>query len=179
MNRDGDIKSFAPVRSELLVCAKGGAQGRDAVSSNMESPIDVRIREVEIETAVLRRFMARHSGRFLKGPIPMGEIGLAARLPGRALALLLAVHHQTALTGKALVTLPRSLLVMLGIGKDAKARALRELEQAGLVTVERATGRAARVRLRAPPNEPTPAAAYPVDAHHSVAAANTARNHLS
>jgi hypothetical protein len=30
----------------------------------------------------------------------------AAKLPGQALALYLAVHHQTALTGKALATLP-------------------------------------------------------------------------
>jgi hypothetical protein len=67
---------------------------------------------------------------------------------GQALALFLAIHHQTALTGKPIVTLPARLLTDLGVNRDAKARGLRALEQAGLVYVSRSKGKAARIELR-------------------------------
>jgi len=104
-----------------------------------------QIGETEIETEVLRRARARHRGRFLKGPIPLRQIAAANRLPGQALALFLAVHHQTALTKKTIVTLPRGLLTDFGISPGAKARGLQWLEGAGLIRVSR--GRAARVEL--------------------------------
>ena len=106
-----------------------------------------QIGETEIETEVLRRARARHRGRFLKGPIPLRQIAAANRLPGQALALFLAVHHQTALTKKTIVTLPRGLLTDFGISPGAKARGLQWLEGAGLIRVERSRGRAARVEL--------------------------------
>jgi len=107
------------------------------------------ITSVEIETDVLRGSRARREGRFLKGPIPLFDIGAAARLPGKVLTIFLAVHHQTALTGKPAVTLPKSLLQDLGISKDAKARAVAALEAAGLIEVVRASGCAVRVGLAA------------------------------
>jgi DNA-binding MarR family transcriptional regulator len=102
---------------------------------------------VEVETAALRQSRRRRSDRFLKGPIPLHLIAAAARLPGRALAVLLAVHHQMTLAGKPSVSLPSGLLAEFGIDRDAKARVLHQLEQAGLIRVERTLGRAARVRL--------------------------------
>jgi hypothetical protein len=114
-------------------------------STYTESPGVVE--EVEVETAVLRQFRLRRSDRFLKGPIPPHSIAAAARLPGQALAVLLAVHHQITLTGKPSVSLPGGLLAELGTDRNAKARALHQLERAGLIQVERARGRAARVRL--------------------------------
>jgi hypothetical protein len=87
----------------------------------------------------------------LKGPIPLPQIAAAARLPGQALALFLAVHHQTSLTKKTIVTLSRGLLTDFGISPGAKARGLRQLEEAGLVRVERSRGRAARVGIVARP----------------------------
>jgi len=102
---------------------------------------------VEVETEALKRSRSRHQGRFLRGP-PLRQIGTAAHLPGQALALLLAVHHQIALTGKRTVTLPRSLMTELGINKDAKARGLRALEGAGLIVIEREAGRTVRAGLK-------------------------------
>jgi hypothetical protein len=78
------------------------------------------IAEIEISTRIGHNRAARMSGRFLKGPVPMPTISQASRLGGRALAVYLAIHHQTALTGKATITLPRSLLESMGIDKDAK-----------------------------------------------------------
>jgi hypothetical protein len=64
------------------------------------------------------------------------------------LAVLLAIHHQSDLTGKPSVTLPARLLADLGVSRDAKARGLKLLELAGLVIVTRSRGRAARIQLK-------------------------------
>ena len=105
------------------------------------------ISEIEVQTIALGRAHTRQLGRFLKGPIPLVPLATAARLPGKALSLFLAVHHQTTLTGKSTVTLPAGLLVDFGVNKDSKARGLRELEQAGLVSLQHRRGCAARVKL--------------------------------
>jgi hypothetical protein len=114
-------------------------------------PNQDHIKETEVETNLVRQSKTRRGERFLKGPIPLKDIATAACLPGQALALFLAVHHQTALTGKPVVTLPAGLLVDLGISRGAKSRGLQVLEKAGLVTVARSRGRAARIQLRTTP----------------------------
>ena len=101
------------------------------------------IKENEVETNLVRQSKIRRGERFLKGPIPMREIAVAACLPGHALALFLAVHHQTTLTGKPVVTLPSRLLADLGISRGAKSRGLKSLEKSGLIKVARSIGRAA------------------------------------
>jgi DNA-binding MarR family transcriptional regulator len=106
------------------------------------------IKEIEVKTNLVRQSKIRRGERFLKGPIPLKDIAAAACLPGHALALFLAVHHQTALTGKPVVTLPGRLLADLGIRRGAKSRGLKVLEKAGLVTVARSRGRAARIQLK-------------------------------
>jgi hypothetical protein len=147
-----DARIVSPMRQGLRI------DGMD-VSHRSDADSSPGIREVEIETEALRRTRARHRGRFLKGPIPFRQLAAAARLPGQALALFLAAHHQTALTRRTMVTLPSGLLTELGISRDAKARGLRQLEDAGLIRVERSIGRAARVGLITAPTtmtSPTP-----------------------
>ena len=106
---------------------------------------DTMIAGTEVETAFAKRKQDRINARFLKGPVLMQDIGAAARLPGQALSVLLALHHQTALTKKQWVTLPKGLLMQLGISRDAKARALQQLEAAALIRVVRSKGKTARV----------------------------------
>lgn len=103
--------------------------------------------EYELPTTQSIAFHEKRARRFLKGPIPLDAIAKASNLPGRALAMFLAVHHQAALTGKPDVTLPKALLMLLGIDKDAKARALHVLAEVGLLTVQRNRGRSAKVSL--------------------------------
>jgi hypothetical protein len=105
------------------------------------------IKETEIQTRLVHQSKIRRGERFLKGPIPFRDISAATRLPGQCLPLFLAVHHQTALTGKPMITLPASLMAELGISRSAKARGLRLLEKAGLIAVTRSRGRAARIQL--------------------------------
>jgi len=156
MNQANTSQTFATMRGWCRTNAKEGSQQCEPVPSNNESYKDIFFNsnigntEREIETEVSRGFKRRHKGRFLKGPIPMPLIAAAAKLPGQSLALYLAVHHQTALAGKQQVTLPSGLLVEMGINRDAKARGLRHLENAGLIRVERVRGRSVRVSLSIP-----------------------------
>jgi hypothetical protein len=109
--------------------------------------LNLNIPEREVRTDALRGYERRASGRFLKGPIPIHPIALAARLPGQALAVYLAIHHRAALTRSCSVTLPKGLLEQFGVSRDSKARSLHALENASLVSVERCKGRTARITL--------------------------------
>jgi hypothetical protein len=104
--------------------------------------------EREVMTSALVGAQRRSSGRFLKGPIPVSTIAAAARLPSRfALPVLLAVHYCVDVSGKPWVSLSAKTLAAFGFDKDAKARAFRELEAAGLMRVKRQPGRPALVCL--------------------------------
>jgi DNA-binding MarR family transcriptional regulator len=120
-------------------CEPGASYNKSPIQFQ-ESSVD-DIPAVEIETAALRQAWQRRAGRFLKGPILMRDIAVAAKLPGKALAVLIAARHRIDMTRSAAVRLPARLMFELGVSKDAKARALRQLETAGLVTVERKQGR--------------------------------------
>src|SRR4051812_10771149 len=117
-------------------------------SSSTYAPVDAsqEIKEFEVETEASRR-RSKPKGRFLKGPIPLHVITTAAQLPGKALALYLAVQHRRDLGGRSTVTVPAALLREFGISRDAKARALRYLEEAGLVRVKRQVGGTAQITL--------------------------------
>jgi hypothetical protein len=116
-------------------------------SSSIASTTTDGVAEVEVETAALRAARTRQAGRFLKGPIPLTDITVASRLPGRALAVFLAIHYWVALTRNPEVTLPKRLLAELGVTRDGKARALHALEGAGLARVERQRGRQPKIKL--------------------------------
>jgi hypothetical protein len=63
--------------------------------------------------------------------------------------MYLAIRHRCGLRRTPTTTLPTGYLLSWGIEKDAKKRSLNVLEDAGLVAVERRTGRTARVSLKA------------------------------
>src|SRR5271154_3990868 len=103
----------------------------------------IGLRLGEIEVTPLRH---RPGRRFLKGPIPWEGLCTAAKMPGQALAVFLAIHHRTAITGADTVTLSKHLLAELGVSRDAKARALHALEEGSLVKVVRVKGQPARIK---------------------------------
>ena len=104
------------------------------VSSDSSTPRDFlggMTGEVEIGTTVSRT-RSHPTARFLKGPVSLVSLAVAARLPGKALAVYLATRHRCDLEDRSTVTLPAALLQQFGVGRDAKARALRALKDAGL-----------------------------------------------
>ena len=98
------------------------------------------IREREICTLASSRAHRGRSEPFLRGPIPVRLIGAALDLPGRPLPVLLAIWHRVALTGKPWVSLPANVMADFRFGRTVKARAIAELERAGLIRVKRTPG---------------------------------------
>jgi hypothetical protein len=104
--------------------------------------------ETEVETKWRRAQRRRRSSRFLKGPIQLELLQQAARLPGKALAVYVAIRHRSDLQSSSEVTLPGDYLAAWGIDRDAKRRALAVLEDSGLILViERRPGRSTIVAL--------------------------------
>jgi len=89
---------------------------------------------------------------FFFGNIPLEILKRVTALPGPCLSVYLAIWHRTKLArADRPVTLPNAVaLVQWNVRRDAKIRALNELEAAGLVTIEKATGRAWRITLQDP-----------------------------
>jgi hypothetical protein len=102
------------------------------------------IGEVEIDLGLKRRPIREP---FLKGPFLLSEMTPVARMPGKALGLWLLIRHRTAVNRGHPCTLPARVLAEWGIGRDAKIDALRRLEQAGLICVERPKGYMLKVKL--------------------------------
>lgn len=97
----------------------------------------------------------RRNRRFIRGPLPWSQLCTASRLPGKAVVVWLLLHHRSRLRRQREVTLPNGMLAEFGVDRSAKARALRDLECAGLVWINRVQGQSPRVTLV----EPTEASA--------------------
>jgi hypothetical protein len=74
-------------------------------------------------------------------------IAAAVGAGGKALAVGMALFYQHGMHPDAPVVLSRTLLAKFGVGRKAGYSGLAALEQAGLVSVERQPGKAARVTI--------------------------------
>jgi hypothetical protein len=86
--------------------------------------------------------------RFLKGPVPWPWLQQAMALPGKALALGLMVWFKCGLAGRQAVRFSLTWTAAEGIPKSTARRAIRALEQAGLVTVRPLPGRGLEVTIK-------------------------------
>ena len=77
---------------------------------------------------------------FLKGPIPMWWIEKAAHLPGKTLAVGLAIWWLRGMAQDKPFKLTQKALDTLAVSPDAAYDGLSRLEKAGLIKVTRAPG---------------------------------------
>jgi DNA-binding transcriptional ArsR family regulator len=85
--------------------------------------------------------------KFIAGPIDVSWVCQASRLGIKALLVGLALWHLKGLRRDKSFLVSNLMLQEWGIQPDAKRRALRKLEKAGLITVERLGKRSPRVTL--------------------------------
>jgi DNA-binding transcriptional ArsR family regulator len=85
--------------------------------------------------------------RFIAGPIPVSWVCQAGRLGVKTLLVGLALWHIKGLRKMNTLLVSNLMLEAWGIQPDAKSRALRKLERAGLITVERRGKRSPQVTL--------------------------------
>ena len=86
-------------------------------------------------------------GKFVAGPIDVSWVCKASRLGVKALLVGLALWHLKGLRRDNSFLVSNLMLQEWGIQPDAKARALRKLEKAKLITVERRGKCSPRVTL--------------------------------
>jgi hypothetical protein len=84
---------------------------------------------------------------FLKGPVPMGWLSRAGRLPGRALHVGVVLWMLSGIKRSGTVVLGSAHLREMGVDRHAVYRALRHLEAGALISVSRNLGRAPCVTL--------------------------------
>jgi hypothetical protein len=86
--------------------------------------------------------------RFVKGPLALDWIGAAAR-SGHAKAplMLLALRFKADASREPWVKPPSRVLMEWGFSADDRSRAIRALERAGLVEVQRRRGRPPLIQL--------------------------------
>jgi hypothetical protein len=97
-------------------------------------------------------------GRFIAGPIPVSWVCQAKRLGVTALLVGLALWHIRGLRKSNTFIVSNLMLRDWGIQADPKGRALRKLERAGLISVERQGKRSPQVTLKVQ-DSPSPATA--------------------
>jgi hypothetical protein len=84
---------------------------------------------------------------FLKGPIPLAWLAVAARLPGKVLATALAIWFDAGRKRRAEVTLTHAILQRFGVNRKAAYRALEAMQKARLIAVARHPGRSPVVTI--------------------------------
>ncbi|HKC93819.1 MAG TPA: hypothetical protein VKB81_07335 [Nitrospira sp.] len=85
--------------------------------------------------------------RFIKGPLPLDWMAACGRLPGRALHVGLCLWYLHGLRKEVSVVCSYRVLAEFGVKRHAAYRALKALEQAGLISVIRGPGKSPRVTL--------------------------------
>ena len=90
--------------------------------------------------------------KFVRGPLPLGWVRAAARLPGKALAVGMELWFLSGCARDRTVSVTLARLRRAGMSEDTARRAVRHLEAAGLVSVERGAGRAMAITLNPAPN---------------------------
>jgi hypothetical protein len=86
--------------------------------------------------------------KFLKGPVPLNWLARAGQLPGKSLHVGIALWFLAGMRKTTTVALSNGVLEMLGVDRHAKYRALKHLEQAGLIVCKREIGRSPEVTIR-------------------------------
>jgi hypothetical protein len=93
----------------------------------------------------------KSADKFVKGPIPLAWIDRAASLPGKALAVGMALWFESGCTGERKVKMTLARLQRTGISEGAARRGLRALESVGLVSVFQKPGCASVVTIQEAP----------------------------
>src|SRR5262249_31070993 len=90
----------------------------------------------------------RNSGvPFLKGPVPLPWLRIACRLPGRALQAALCIRYVEGLTSSSVIKPSGKQRSCFALSRRGWYEALRRLEKAGLILVERKPGCSSQITV--------------------------------
>jgi hypothetical protein len=84
---------------------------------------------------------------FLKGPIPMAWLNVAAKLPGKTLNVGIAIWWLAGMSKTSAFKITSKALDQLGVSRDAASDGLKRLEDNGLILVKRSPGQRSTVEI--------------------------------
>jgi hypothetical protein len=104
------------------------------------SDLHLPVRRLQLSRATGTLVAATKREPFLRGPIPLEWLSVAANLPGKTLNVAIALWWRHGMAKGKPFKLTRSALLALNVERDAERLGLARLEQAGLIQVERKPG---------------------------------------
>ena len=107
----------------------------------------IPVKRVRLDSSSGQYIDAPMSVSFLKGPIPMAWLNVAATLPGKTLNVGLAIWWLAGMSKTIAFKLTRKSLDQLGVSRDAASDGLKRLEEHGLVLVKRSPGQRPTVQI--------------------------------
>ena len=107
----------------------------------------IPVKRVRLDSSTGKYIGAPLTVPFLKGPIPMAWLNEAAKLPGKAINLGLAIWWLAGMAQTKTFKLTGKALDQLGVSRDTAADALKRLEGRGLIRVQRAPGQRPTVEI--------------------------------
>ena len=110
--------------------------------------IPIEEKRVAYRHPQLRELQAkRGSGFFLHPQVQIAWIERAAQLGIQALVVGILLQFRVLLSQKESVTLPKNFLARFWISRGVKQRALKKLEDAGLIRVDQVAGQSSKFTL--------------------------------
>lgn len=84
---------------------------------------------------------------FVRGPIPLAWLSLAAEQPGKTLHVAMAIRWLHGMSPTAPIKLTKKATDLFHISRDAVSDGLQRLESLGLITVQRRPGQKSTVNI--------------------------------
>ena len=107
----------------------------------------IPVKRVRLDASTGKYIDAPLTVPFLKGPIPMVWLNEAAKLPGKAINLGIAIWWLAGMAKTKTFKLTGKALDQLGVSRDAASGALKRLEARGLIRVQRSPGQRPTVEI--------------------------------
>lgn len=101
---------------------------------------DVAVRRLRFDSKTGALAEAPRKEPFLRGPIPLNWLSVAAQLPGKTLNVAIALWWLQGMAQGKPVKLTQSALKAMNLERDAARAGLARLEKGGLIMVERKPG---------------------------------------
>ncbi len=105
------------------------------------------VEQFRIPTSIPPTPQKRRQKKFLKGPVPLDWLQSAGRLPGKALHVGVVLQFLFGVSQSPKVTFSSLLAEEFGVKRHAAYRALKALEQRGLIKIRRGRGKSPIVQL--------------------------------
>jgi len=110
------------------------------MSTPYASDRHVPVKRLQLGVASGTLLVAPKKELFLRGPIPLEWLAVAAKLPGKTLNVAVALWWRHGMAGGKPFKLTQMALTAMNVERGAESAGLTRLEEAGLIQVERKPG---------------------------------------